>query len=850
MITPDAEETARVESDARYTPQYRGSDPQFAPGTLIAGRYRIASILGKGGMGEVYRADDIKLGQAVALKFLPARLARDPILLARLHDEVRLGRQVAHPNVCRTYDIIEWQDAHFVAMEYVDGEDLARLLHRIGRLAHDKAVDIARGIAAGLSAAHAKGILHRDLKPANVMIDSHGDARMTDFGLALTADDEQLDIAGTPAYMAPELLRGTPATIQSDLYALGLVMYELFTGKRAHAARTFAERSRETETEIRTPSTFIRDIDPAVERVILRCLDREPSQRPRSAREVIDALPGGDPLKAAMLAGETPSPRLIAAAAAQGTLKPRTAWTLLALTFVLLTVIIVSVRVHSMLRFAGADKPPAALAEHAEEVLARLGVPRQVYRAGGFQEHRSFIAWLVATDHSRNRWQRLRRGPPALSFWLRESPEPLAREALVSANVPPLAKPGMSLVRVDPRGRFLGLTAVPDDAWPKRANDWRSVLALAGFDLAKLTPAAPAFTPPVFADDVRAWSGTHPDDGTPVRIEAASYRGTPVYFEITGPWQRAAPGKLAFGGNTLDIAFLALAVIAIGASIVLAWRNVRARRGDRQGAARVATALFAIQLVASLGLASHTTAFVQELDVVVTLTAGALFTGACAWIIYLALEPFVRRRWPDRLISWTRLLSGNWRDPMVGRDVLIGIVAGLMHTTLALTSRPLAELTGPINAGPHTPVLQPLMGVIPAAAQTIRALSSGMVQGLVFMIGLMLLTIVLRRRTLAIGALFMLLATVLAVSARDPWISLMSVLIALMITLVAARVGLLAISVLQAVFAMTFFYPITVDGSWYAGIGAIPLLVVSGAAIWAFRSSLAGQSPWPMDDFA
>src|SRR5688572_5767097 len=130
MTTPagDADKTARVESSDERSPRRRSVQvSQFAPGTVIADRYRIAGILGSGGMGEVYRADDTKLDQPVALKFLPARLARDPVLLGRLHDEVRLGRQVAHPNVCRIYDIVDWEGAHFVAMEFVDGEDLSRL---------------------------------------------------------------------------------------------------------------------------------------------------------------------------------------------------------------------------------------------------------------------------------------------------------------------------------------------------------------------------------------------------------------------------------------------------------------------------------------------------------------------------------------------------------------------------------------------------------------------------------------------------------------------------------------------------------------------------------------------------
>src|SRR5688572_7367663 len=141
----------------------------FAPGALLAGRFRMVSLLGRGGMGEVYRAEDLKLGQAVALKFLPGPI--DRAKLDRFYSEVRLGRQVAHPNVCRIYDVIEAEQRHFLVMEYVDGEDLASLLRRIGRVPDDKGLEIARGLCAGLAAAHEKGILHRDLKPANVMID-------------------------------------------------------------------------------------------------------------------------------------------------------------------------------------------------------------------------------------------------------------------------------------------------------------------------------------------------------------------------------------------------------------------------------------------------------------------------------------------------------------------------------------------------------------------------------------------------------------------------------------------------------------------------------------------------------
>jgi serine/threonine-protein kinase len=154
-------------------------EARFIPGTLLADRYRIIALLGKGGMGEVYRADDMKLAQPVALKFLPETLAMDGAALARFHREVRIARQVAHPNVCRVFDIGEVDGHHFLSMEYIDGEDLSSLIRRIGRVPIDKAIEIARQLCAGLAAAHESGVLHRDLKPANVMIDGRGKARIT-----------------------------------------------------------------------------------------------------------------------------------------------------------------------------------------------------------------------------------------------------------------------------------------------------------------------------------------------------------------------------------------------------------------------------------------------------------------------------------------------------------------------------------------------------------------------------------------------------------------------------------------------------------------------------------------------
>jgi serine/threonine protein kinase len=299
---------------------------RFAPGVIVAERYRIVAILGRGGMGEVYRAEDLKLSQVVAIKFLPEALSRDAGALARFHSEVRIARQVSHPNVCRVFDIGDVEGIPFLTMEYVDGEDLASLVRRIGRLPQDKASEISRQICAGLAAAHERGVVHRDLKPANLMLDGAGKIRITDFGLAgIAASIQGAEVrAGTPAYMAPEQLAGKEVTPKSDLYSLGLVMYEVLTGKRAFEAATLPEllKAREEGT-LTSPSTLVRDLDPLLERVILRCLEKDPNKRPASALQVAAALPGGDPLAAALAAGETPSPEMVAAAGEKEGLNPR-----------------------------------------------------------------------------------------------------------------------------------------------------------------------------------------------------------------------------------------------------------------------------------------------------------------------------------------------------------------------------------------------------------------------------------------------------------------------------------------------------------------------------------------------
>ena len=851
MSTPDPDQTTRIESTPRLQSRSRAGEAQFAPGTLIAGRYRIAGLLGSGGMGEVYRADDIKLDQPVALKFLPARLAGDERLLMQLHDEVRLGRQIAHPNVCRIYDIGEFGATHFVAMEYVDGEDLRRLLHRIGRLPHDKAVDIVRGVAAGLHAAHVKGILHRDLKPANVMLDSQGYARITDFGLALSTEFADAGgVAGTPAYMAPEQLEGAAASVQTDLYSFGVLMYELFTGKRPYSGGTFAELRREvSSTEVTTPSEHVRELEPAVERVILRCLNRDPALRPRSAREIIDALPGGDPLAAALAAGEPPSPKIIAAAGSAGSIRPAIAWALLACAAVLVTAISLF-RSDSLMKAAGVDKTPDALADRAHEILRAVHIAPQPYSVTGFVSDDALVLWTVDNHGNEERpWRRLNRGPAAVSFWVRESPSPLVHNPTngVYGIDRPSLTPGSSVAAIDRAGRLTYLRAIPEQRWTAIPFDRGALLKLAGFDVSNLKPVEPQTLPAAYADRREAWTGVHPDDGTPVRIEAAWFRGVPVLFDVTGPWTAAAAAleKQPFAGRAVAVFVSALLVGAMIVALLFAIRNLRLRRGDRSGAFRVAAATFLLALPARLIDGNHTAQPSFEIQLLRDCVASALLNGAVIYVFYIALEPFARRRWPHRMIAWSRLVAGNVRDPMVSRDVLIGMVAGLAHAGVALATWWIPSVMGIHKAPPRFGPEWTLRSLRFGVSYLLDVANSGLFFALALLMLLTVLTIVTRRRAAAIVLLFILLEVAYYLAAQGHFAVLVGSFVINALTMfVLARFGILAMAVMQTTFVFVFHYGAALDGTPYAATALFPIVVVSAVALWAFRTALGGQSPW------
>jgi serine/threonine protein kinase len=616
----------------------------FTPGVVLANRYRIIGLLGRGGMGEVYRSDDLKLGQPVALKFLPKALASDAVRRERFFAEVRITRQLSHPNICRVYDIAEFNGQHFLSMEYIDGEDLASLIRRIGYLSNEKALDIARQLAAGLAAAHERGVLHRDLKPANIMIDGRGRVRITDFGLAVAAGDKKqsAEIFGTPAYMAPEQFTGNSASVRSDIYAMGLVLYETYCGKRAFTATTIAKLREQKERQTpRAPSGIREGVDPVVERLIMRCLERDPHARPASVAQLVVALPGGDPLAAAIAAGETPSPEMVAASRPKEGLRPAIALGLLACVLVgSVLVTALKDRTETLTHLPSA-KPRDVLIERARDFIRKNGYSAEpVDAASGFDSDANAVRYVEQASKMDERWNRLA-SVGAVLFWYRESPRPLERsDFLRNATMdfsgilrsdPQMHFSGEVLVRLGSEGHLRGFQAIPPQQEPLAGSplvpDWDVLFSEAGLDESKWLPAASQWTPLHYADTRAAWQGSLPGlPDIPVRIEAAAYRGKPVSFEIVGPWTRAdgMPKAVTIGDTIVLGSCMVLLFVLIVGGLFFAHRNVRFGRGDRRGAARLALFVVVLSTVSWI-FAEHHVPTLWELYLFVAQTSFTLF---------------------------------------------------------------------------------------------------------------------------------------------------------------------------------------------------------------------------------
>ena len=877
-------------------------DGRFVPGTILAERYRIVGLLGRGGMGEVYRADDLKLGQPVALKFLPEDLLSDGAALARFHREVRVARQVSHKNVCRVYDIGEIEGRHFLSMELIKGEELSSLLRRIGRLPQDKAVQIARQICAGLAAAHESGVLHRDLKPSNVMIDEHGDARITDFGLA-GLEEELRDegiVAGTPAYMAPEQLEGKTFTVRSDIYSLGLLLYELFTGKKAFDAATLGDvlKLRKSDPTPTTPTSIVKGLDPLIEKVIDRCIQKDPAERPSSALQVAAALPGGDPIAAALAAGETPSPEMVAAAPKKGTLRPAVAGGLLAAVIIFLGLTMLLARRVGLQNIIPLEKSPELLKADASQIAKTFGYANATDTVTGFEPDFQLYVYLYEHQTSLDAWKVLRHSqPPVIRFWYRQGKRlllPLS-EQWVTREDPPNNIPGMVRIDLDTDGKLFYFEAVPERVSsseqspvsssefrvpssqqntpspetrtpgssptvreglePETRNSkletdiWPAMFRAAGLDLSKFQSTETQWTPPQAFDAHQAWTGVYPNlPQVPIRIEAAAYHGKLVYFEIISPWskpswQLADERGIAQKIGTWVLLGMFFGTLLMGA--LLAWRNLRLGRGDRRGAFRLALFFFLIRM-AFWVFATHHVADTRELLLLVTGIQSALFWSCFVGVMYLALEPYLRRRWPDLIISWNRLLAGDFRDPLIGRDILIGLALGffcvmLMHLRVALSLWVAGQGTPDVLDGWEFGVA----GTSAFGVMFISQVSAGMAQAFMVVFLLLFLSLLLRKDWAGtlLGTLILAAIFVVPAIGHERWVGLLAIAIAIVLFVFCAeRFGPLALMATLVVFHIWVFYPITTHlTTWYASSFVLVSIILLALAIYCFFVSLGGQ---------
>jgi serine/threonine-protein kinase len=842
-------------------------------------------------MGEVYRAEDMVLGAEVALKFIADVLTNDESSRERLAAEVRTARRVTHPNVCRVHDLGDINGRRFISMEYIGGEDLSTLLRRIGRLPVDKGLEISRQIGEALQAAHDQDVLHRDLKPSNVLIDGKGTARLVDFGLAaLTNEVRRGDgtLIGTPAYMSPEQLAGKPCSIKSEIYAFGLIVYELLTGKAVFKPKTLDELY-DLHKQPKVPAlALVPELDPGVDEVIMRCLEEDPEKRPESIAAALAALPGGDALTRAIASGHTPSPEMLAASGACRGLSAGLALAALALILLGLIGNTMLFRRAGLIPRVPLDKPLAALDDRAQTLLNELGYKTQGMNSASDFDIYERLLWTIAkNDSTVHRWDRLSRGRPApIDYWYRQGVLPLVPsndQGIVTMWDPPHAVAGMVAVRLDPLGRLRELTVVTEPisvGQPPGAGAWgmpkpeaistmpvngqapcdKVVFEAAGLDIDKFTPTKPLRIPPLFADDRRAWTGTYPEYvDEPIRVEIATLGSHVVAFRIieerwaeASSWSTPAMSAEGIFGRTF---LIASDVMVLVGGAWLAWRNMHEHRGDTFGAAKVAGVVTGLLFFSMILLRRHTASAVFEAAIVRDALLFSISRGVIAWVGYVALEPVVRRLWPRTLVAWSRALAGKSRDPMMGQCLLIGVGAGVACALITALEN-LAP--GWVGQAPPLPVFDKLAGVdaLQSSLDALGASFAIIVQWIgrcmVFLLGLALVGLVTPRRRLAtiIYASLAVVAWTLsrhALPGAGPWWStwIGSTLVVGIATFVIVRSGLLAAVLAGVTYELLIAFPVPASTSvWYWGTSVAVLLGIAAlACVGAYLSSGTSRRP-------
>jgi serine/threonine-protein kinase len=427
----------------------------------------------------------------------------------------------------------------------------------------------------------------------------------------------------------------------------------------------------------------------------------------------------------------------------------------------------------------------------------------------------------------------------------------------VTPSDPPLSHSRDLLVLVDAEGRLKKLEVVPPQeiigAGGIREPDWGLLFSAAGLDMAKWRAIEPRWNPLYHSDARAAWEGTLPPSNLPARIEASAYQGVPVSFDIVGPLARPVREDAATPVAPQLVVFVPLMIVFVAGTSFFARRNLRMGRGDQRGATRLALANLVLNAIVWV-LSEHHVTTLMEVAHALRLICFALFSSSVLWVGYVALEPFVRRRWPQVLVSWSRFLSGDWRDPLVGRDVLVGCSTGILFACLLHL-----EYFAPGWAGYQEGTLY-FPGTLPAWVGPLAFLSTiiafvytiGISTPLFYLFFLSLLRAIIRNPWLAGVVVVFLLAPMVSeelITDDHPWVILPVALAGSLVLLtVLVRFGFLALYVTAYVTGLATF-PMTFHASlWYSGYGYAALAIIAALALFGFRTSLGGRRVFELGD--
>ena len=670
--------------------------------------------------------------------------------------------------------------------------------------------------------------------------------------------------------MSPEQLAGKEVSPRSDIYALGLVLYEVFTGKRAFAEKMAGAMHTHGGHTPSRPSSVVKDLDPIVEKVILRCLETEPTARPATALAVAAAMPGGDPLAAALAAGETPSPQLVAASGETAGLRPRAAVICMAAVLLGLGIAAYLAMHYSAFEKMGLEMTPEVLTQKAHEIVVRLGYEgRPTDSAHGLDLDGDFRDYIQKSEKHPNWDAVLAARPTILQYWYRQSPDDLVasnfRDNLLTPGVlafddPPTVLSGMINLELDSQGRLTFFQAIPPEKLDARKDggaavsapapfDWNILFNAAGLDPAKFQSATPAWNSLAVSDARAAWTGVWPGTTRALRVEAASFQGKPVYFSLSGEWTK--PGRMtstekkSIGRKVANIIGLILLVSALGGAAFLARRNYRHGRGDREGALRLAGVMFLLEMGLFL-CRSHFPTIGDSIGLCIIAISTALFISGASWMLYMAVEPWVRRNWPKTVISWARLLAGGVRDPLVGRDILFGVILGVVWILVFKIQYIFMMRMG---ASPELFSTDALMGGRQALGAWLQQWPQSIQSTLVFFLLLMGLKSLLRKEWIA--AIVFVAIFVVQRNLNGPYVAVelpAQILVYTIALVIVLRFGLVPLAC--AIFTVDMFIglPFSADlSTWYMTTSILALLSVVALAGWGFYHSLGGEQVWKVE---